>query len=111
MPKAKNRHDRTSDHDKLRDEIVDYLNSLSNSDFEVSPPGSRTGKHDITGCYHGRYVSIDIKTGDAKPTKLQLYEARRKNKAGAFVLFAHNLKEVQIMIGDMDRFIIGRENV
>ena len=84
----------TKVHTRLRDKILEYLNSLPESDFEISPSGSRAGKHDITGCLSGRYVSIEVKTGKAKPTRLQLYEARQKKAAGAIVIFAYSIDEV-----------------
>ena len=50
----------------IKRQIMRFLRSLPESDWEVSPPGSVAGKPDITGCIKdprgkGRYVGLEVK--------------------------------------------------
>ena len=82
-------------HYNLCRRILNYLNSLSESDFEISPPNSPSGKPDVTGCLSGHYWAIEVKIGKDKPSRIQNYKMERLRKAGAMVIVAWNLQDIK----------------
>ena len=84
---------------RIRKKILDFLNSLSESSFEISPPGSNTGKADITGCLKGRYVAVEVKRPGYYPTKIQYYWLTQKQKAKGIAFPARSVLEVKWMLG------------
>lgn len=82
----------------IRTKIKNWLNSLPESYFEVSPPGSLTGKPDITGSLGGRYVGVECKKpkkqGGRAPRKAQEYVHRKLRAAGALIIVARRLEDV-----------------
>ena len=79
----------------IRSAILSYLNSLSQSYFEISRPGSQSGKPDITGCLRGRYVAVEVKRLREKPTKLQAYKLKRIYEAGGIGIVAGSVEEIE----------------
>jgi len=79
----------------IRTKILAYLNSLPRSDFEVSPPNSPTAKADITGCWHGRYVAVEVKIPGKKARRAQAYRLGKLRKAGALCIVATSVEDVQ----------------
>lgn len=79
----------------IRRSILRWLNSLPESDFETSPPGSPTGAADIIGSLSGKYVACEVKMPGKEPRPAQLYWMRRKQKAGAIVFVAHSVSEAK----------------
>lgn len=79
----------------IRGSILRWLNSLPDSDFDVSPPGSPTGAADIIGSLAGRYVACEVKIPGKEARPAQLYWMRKKAKAGAIVFVAHSLAEAR----------------
>ena len=77
----------------IRTTILRFLNSLPNSYFQVSPPGTPTGTADITGCLDGRYVAVEVKVPGKEPTAAQRYWLRKMRDAGAIVFVAHSVSE------------------
>jgi len=49
---------------------------------------SRAGAPDIQGCTHGRMFVIEVKSRGKTPTKIQRYELRQWEQAGATVGWA-----------------------
>jgi hypothetical protein len=82
-------------------QILKYLNSFPDADFEKSPPGSLTGKPDITGTapmVHGRYIGIEVKQPGKWPTAAQEYKLQKLRDAGAYCFVAHSVDEVRNQI-------------
>jgi len=79
----------------IKRNIVKWLRCLRSSQWEVTPPGSRPGKPDITGCWQGHYVAIEVKTETGKLTKLQDYELKQLNKVGATAFVARSVEDVK----------------
>ena len=73
--------------------LVRKLNRLPRSDFEPSPPGSNTGKPDITGCLNGRYVGIETKRLGKNAERHQRYKHKRLRAAGALVYVVRTWEE------------------
>lgn len=82
----------------IRRAILRWLNSLPESYFEVSGPGSNTGKPDITGALAGKYVGVETKIPGKKAEKHQEYVHRRLREAGAIVFVAHSLAEAKTQL-------------
>ena len=47
-------------------------------------PYTRAGIPDLTICYEGTFIALELKTETGKPTELQLYHIREINKAGGY---------------------------
>ena len=61
---------------------------------------SGAGTPDITACYRGRHIEIEVKRPGEKPKKLQLYELEKWREAGAVAVWVESLDEVkQLMEG------------
>ncbi len=82
----------------IKRQIMRFLRSLPNSDWEVSPPGSVAGKPDITGCLKGRYVAIEVKRPGRPLTRLQEHKLRELKKAKAATGTAHSVDDVKEML-------------
>ena len=84
-----------SAHYKLCRKILSYLNSLPDSYFELSYPGSPTGKPDITGCIEGLYIAVEVKIGKDKLSPIQKHYRNKIRKAGAVCMEARSLESVK----------------
>jgi len=79
----------------IKRQIMRFLKSLPNSDWEVSPPGSVSGKPDITGCLKGRYVALETKKVGGRRRRLQVFRIKELKAAGAVTGFPRSLYEVK----------------
>ena len=84
----------------IKRQIMRFLKSLPESDWEVSSPGSESGKPDITGCLRGRYVAIEVKREFYGPTRLQEYKIQKLKTAGALAGVAHSVSEAKKILRD-----------
>ncbi len=82
----------------IRTKIAKWLNSLDQGYFEVSGPGSPTGKPDITGVLKGRYVAVEVKGPKGTVKKHQEYVHKKLRAAGAIVFVAHSLSEAKLKL-------------
>lgn len=50
---------------------------------------TRAGIPDVLVCYHGKFIGIEVKAQNGRPSELQLHEIRQIRRAGgqAFVLY------------------------
>ena len=65
--------------------------------------GAPAGTSDIIACYKGRYIAIEVKWGDNKPTDAQYKFAYRVRTAGGIAIFAYSLDKVVWLLDEMDR--------
>ena len=75
---------------KVKDKVTARLKQYGAYFF--SPPSNgfgRAGIPDIIGCLHGRYIAIECKAGNNKPTQLQLRELELIHRAGGVALIIH----------------------
>lgn len=86
----------------IKQQIRRYLLSLPNSWWEFSTPGSVSGKPDIVGCYHGRFVAFEVKTKVGVVTKLQSYTLEKMREAGGVVSVVRSVEAVQMTMGAMN---------
>lgn len=68
--------------------------------------GARAGIPDIIVCYRGWFIGIECKAGRGKPTDYQLNQIDAIQKAGgiAFVVNELNIKAVQDIMDDIDKY-------
>ena len=67
---------------------------------KVKGEAESAGRADINGCYLGRSMRIEVKTPDNrnKPSKIQLWDLLRWNKAGAICMVVYSVETVQTAI-------------
>jgi len=87
----------------IKRQIIRWLRSLPRSHWEVSPPGSVSGKPDITGCYKGRYVGIEVKRPKGRITPLQADTLLKLKVCGAVVGVARCLEDAKAIVGGYAR--------
>lgn len=56
---------------------------------------SKVGTPDILGCVNGRFVAVEVKGENGKPSELQLHHIEQIKKAGgvAFILYPKDFEE------------------
>lgn len=82
----------------LQQWVLRYLNSLPGCSAEnVSGNASQSGRPDITGCYQGRMLKLELKVPDHKntATQKQLLELSRWRRAGAIVGVCYSISIVE----------------
>jgi hypothetical protein len=79
----------------IKRKIYRYLRTLPDSDWEISPPGSNSGKPDITGCIKGRYVGFEVKSPTGRASKLQVYRLKKLGEAQAIVAVVRSVDEAR----------------
>ena len=82
--------------------ILKYLNSIPGCHCQKRKAGpGRKGEADITGCFRGRRVEIEVKVGDNKPTPLQEKQLRKWAAAGALTGIVWSVEDtVALMAAD-----------
>jgi len=81
---------------KLQRDVQDYLGTIGAYRFKVH--GSvymRAGIPDIIVCLKGRFVGIETKDGDNKPSELQKAHIRQIKKAGGIGFVAYSVDDVK----------------
>lgn len=82
----------------MQSSVLEYLNSIKGCIAEnVSGNSSQSGRADVNGAFNGRAFKIELKVPDRgnTPTKKQLFELLRWQKAGAIVMVAYSLSDVK----------------
>jgi hypothetical protein len=79
----------------IKKRIYRYLRTLPNSDWEISPPGSTTGRADITGCIKGRSAWFEVKSKTGRVRKIQTYRLQKRSEAGALTAVVRSVDEVR----------------
>lgn len=86
---------------KVKDKVVKILKENNVYYFYAATHGfGRSGIPDLVCCVNGRFVGIECKAGDNKPTELQLRELRAIQLAGgeALVVNEENVEAVSDLI-------------
>ncbi len=65
----------------------------------ISDPGIA----DLTACYRGRYLAIEVKVNDNIPTKQQGIHARRVLRAGGISIVAWSIEVIDQVLSEIDR--------
>ena len=75
--------------------IMAYLARIGAWRMKVHGDIYAVGIPDIIACYHGRFIAIECKDGNNKPTKLQSSVIRKINEAGGIAFVAYSVCEVE----------------
>ncbi|QLH52766.1 MAG: hypothetical protein CH6_0069 [Candidatus Kapaibacterium sp.] len=59
---------------------------------------SRNGVPDLLCCIRGRFIGIEVKSKQNKPTPLQEFNLRKITQAGGVGVVVRNLKEVEDLL-------------
>lgn len=84
----------------LQSQALVYLNSINGCVAEnVSGNSAQSGRADINGCIKGRSFRIELKVPDHGnvPSKKQLYDLLRWQKAGALVMVAYTMEDIKLV--------------
>ncbi len=84
----------------FQSQVLVYLNSIHGCVAEnVSGNSAQSGRADINGCVNGRSFRIELKVLDHGnvPSKKQLYDLLRWQKAGALVMVAYTMEDIKLV--------------
>jgi penicillin-binding protein-related factor A (putative recombinase) len=57
-------------------------------------PPRQKGISDLIACYKGKFIAIELKAGNNKPTEYQLTFLEQVKKAGGIALWTNNIDDV-----------------
>lgn len=77
----------------IQHQILRYLSGLG-AYTSKTVVGNKSGIPDITACFNGRYIAIEVKAKDKEATDLQKYNIDKIIKAGGIAFVAHSVEEV-----------------
>jgi hypothetical protein len=83
---------------KVKKQVKAILDGLDVYHFSPMQNGmGRAGIPDIIACHGGRFIGIECKAGDNKPTALQERELNRILNAGgeAYVIYEENIEQLR----------------
>ena len=81
----------------IQTSIMDYIRSLGGLPIKQNQIGiyAQAGVPDILACIKGRFVAIEVKKPEKKPTAIQYAFLEAINKCGGFAFWADNLDDVK----------------
>jgi Holliday junction resolvase len=89
---------------KVKKKVKKILDDLGAYHFSPMMDGyGRSGVPDIIACYKGKFIGIECKAGDNKPTLLQLrnIEDIKRNQGLAIVINEGNMQELLTLIKEI----------
>ncbi|MGE5446106.1 MAG: VRR-NUC domain-containing protein [Ignavibacteriales bacterium] len=87
--------------------IMDYLKWVPNSSFKkIRGSMGMRGILDIIGCWEGRYIELEVKTGKGKLSPEQRSRIEEIRKAGGMAEVVRSLEEVHRIFGESSRITI-----
>ncbi len=95
-------NDRAAPHTKLKRSIREYL--LWHGAYiidQMGGLGQRRGLADLTICLRGRFVCIEVKTGEAVLSTDQVKERGKAMEAGALFIEARSVDQVEDVLFDV----------
>ena len=63
------------------------------------------GIPDVIGCYRGRFIGIEAKVGNNKPSEIQKAKIKMIQKAGGYASVVWSLEEVEKLLNEIDEVI------
>jgi len=90
---------------KVKKRVKKILDDLGAYHFSPMATGfGRSGVPDIIACYKGKFIGIECKAGDNKPTLLQLrnIEDIKRNQGLAIVINEGNIEELLAMLKELE---------
>jgi len=89
---------------KVKKQVKKILDDLGAYHFSPMMDGyGRSGVPDIIACYKGRFIAIECKSGDNKPTLLQLrnIEDIKRNQGLAIVINEDNIESLLALVKEI----------
>jgi Holliday junction resolvase len=89
---------------KVKKKVKKILDDLGAYHFSPMMDGyGRSGVPDIIACYKGRFIAIECKSGDNKPTLLQLrnIEDIKRNQGLAIVINEDNIESLLALVKEI----------
>ncbi len=77
----------------IQHRIIRYLKGLGAYTTKTII-GNKSGIPDITACFRGWYIAIEVKTHTNKATKLQMYNIKGIKEAGGIAFVARSVEDV-----------------
>lgn len=79
----------------FQDAVMTFLRRLNGCKAYKASNTMNRGISDVIVCYKGRYVAIELKVGDNKPSALQLDFIAEVEEAGGTAGVAYTLRDVK----------------
>ena len=89
---------------KVKKKVKKILDDLGAYHFSPMAPGyGRSGVPDIIACYKGKFIGIECKSGDNKPTLLQLrnIDDIKRNQGLAIVINEDNIESLLALVKEI----------
>ena len=89
---------------KVKKKVKKILDDIGAYHFSPMTAGfGRSGVPDIIACYKGRFIGIECKAGDNKPTLLQLrnIEDIKRNQGLAIVINEGNIESLLALVKEI----------
>ena len=89
---------------KVKNKVKKILDDLSAYHFSPRATGfGRSGVPDIIACYKGKFIGIECKSGDNKPTLLQLrnIDDIKRNQGLAIVINEDNIESLLALVKEI----------
>jgi len=89
---------------KVKKQVKKILDDLGAYHFSPMMDGyGRSGVPDIIACYKGRFIGIECKSGDNKPTLLQLrnIDDIKRNQGLAIVINEGNIESLLALVKEI----------
>lgn len=82
------------------DKVLPFLQTLPGTHVMAIQQMSFVGDPDFVLCVRGRFVSVELKSEEGAPRKLQKYIAQNIEKSGGIALFAYpqNWEQIQKLL-------------
>ena len=90
---------------KVKKQVKKILDDLGAYHFSPMMDGyGRSGVPDIIACYKGKFIGIECKAGDNKPTLLQLrnIEDIKRNQGLAIVVNEDNIESLLALVKEIE---------
>ena len=94
----------TTPEGKVKAKVKAILKNYGAYHFSPATGGyGKSGVPDIIACYCGKFIGIECKAGDNKPTALQLnnIDEIRKNKGYALVVNETNIQDLEVILSEL----------
>ena len=90
---------------KVKKQVKKVLDDLGAYHFSPLTAGyGRSGVPDIIACYKGKFIGIECKSGDNKPTLLQLrnIDDIKRNQGLAIVINEDNIESLLALVKEIE---------
>ena len=95
----------------IQSSIIEYLEAQGAVDLNPKTTSySRKGTPDISACFRGIFIAIEVKAPGKRPTELQKLRIQKIRDAGGFAFYTDNLQEVKEFINDISTIQLCRKS-